>query len=98
MKSLRNFALAGAVSIAAVLSSGAANAAPAQALEIGPQTVTENAATQAYYPGGYYGYGRLCYVPFFKLVHWFGYFQAKMIKHKCFYSYYKPYPSYPTYY
>jgi hypothetical protein len=91
MKSLRNIALAGVISIAALSS---ANAAPAQVLEIGPQTVTESAVTQAYYPGGYFGYGRLCYVPFFKLVHWFGYFRAKAIKYRCAYSYYKPYPTY----
>lgn len=92
MKSLRNIALAGTIAIAAALSSGA-NAAPAQALEIGMPTVTtESAVTQAYFPGGgYYGKGRLCYVPFFKLVHWFGYWQAKMIKSRCYYKPYYPY-------
>ena len=91
MKTLRNLALAATVAIAAALSSGAANAAPASALEIGlPGVSTESAVTQAYYPGGYYGHRRLCYVPFFKLVQWFGYWQAKRIKRRCFggYNYY----------
>jgi len=98
MKTLRNLVLAGSVAIAAALSSGAANAAPAQALEIGTLTSSESAVTQAYYPGGYYpgGYygGRLCYVPFFKLVQYFGYWQAKRIKHRCFGGYYYNYYNY----
>jgi len=98
MKSLRNLVLAGTIAIAGALSSGA-NAAPAQALEIGMPTVTESAVTQAYYPGGYYGQSKLCYIPFFKLVQWFGYWRAKMIKARCYYKpYYPYYPSYPTYY
>ena len=42
--------------------------------------------------GGYnnyhYGQSRLCYVPFFKLVQYFGYWQAKRIKARC---YFRPY-------
>jgi hypothetical protein len=92
MKSLRSLALAGTIAIAAALSSGA-NAAPAQALEIGMPTVTtESVATQAYFPGGYYQKRYLCYVPFFKLVRWYGFWQARMIKSRCF----RPY--YPNYY
>lgn len=91
MKTLRSLALAGTVAIAAVLSSGVANAAPASALEIGlPGMSTESAATPVFHYGPHYGQGRrLCYVPFFKLVQWFGYWQAKRIKHRCFsYNYY----------
>jgi hypothetical protein len=70
MKTLRNLALAGILAVGAALaSSGSAN------------------AFGGYYPGYGYGYGqsRLCYVPFFKLVQWFGYWQAKRIKARCFY-------------
>ena len=37
--------------------------------------------------GNHYGQSRLCYVPFFKLVQWFGYYQAKQIKYRCYYGY-----------
>jgi hypothetical protein len=68
MKILRNIALAGIVAVGAALSSGAASAHHG-----------------GYGPGYGYGYGhnRLCYVPFFKLVQWFGYWQAKRIKFRC---------------
>jgi hypothetical protein len=95
MKTLRNLALAGTVAIAAALSSGAANAAPATALEIGIPGVTgESAITQAYH--GHHGGRRLCYVPFFKLVQWFGYWQARSIKYRC-YSYNYNYYNYKSY-
>ena len=89
MKTLRNLAIAGTVAVAAALSSGAASAAPATALEIGVPGVTgENAVTSAYY-GYHHGHRRLCYVPFFKLVQWFGYWQARSIKYRCYnYNYY----------
>ncbi len=97
MKSLRNLVLAGTIAIAGALSSGA-NAAPAQALEIGMPTVTtESAVTQAYHFGGNYGQSRLCYMPFFKLVQWFGYWQAKMIKARCYRPYYPYYNNYGSY-
>ncbi len=95
MKTLRSFALAGTLAIVAALSSGAANAAPVQALQIGVPAATESAVTPAYHFGyGQYGYGRLCYVPFFKLVQWFGYWQARMIKRRCFGYYYYGYNNY----
>ena len=86
MKTLRNLALAGTLAIAAALSSGAANAAPASALEIGTSTATESSITPAYY--GYYHHRRLCHVPFFKLVEWYGYHDARRIKHRCHRFYY----------
>ena len=100
MKTLHNLVLAGTVaalsSVAAALSSGAANAAPASALEIAlPGVSTESAVTPAYHYG-YHGHRRLCYVPFFKLVQWFGYWQAKQIKYRCF-SYYNYYNNYNNY-
>lgn len=91
MKTLRNLAIAGTLAIAAALSSGTASAAPASALEIGlPGVTAESAATPVFHYGHHFGQGRLCYVPFFKLVHWFGYWQAKRIKARCFgyYNYY----------
>jgi hypothetical protein len=93
MKTVRNLVLAGILAIGAALSAGTASAAPASALEIGMPTVsTESAATPVFHYGPHYGQGRLCYVPFFKLVQWFGYWQAKRIKHRCFgYNYYNYY-------
>jgi len=89
MKTLRNLALAGTVAVAAALSSGAANAAPAAALELGlPGVSTESAVTPVFHFGHQHHHNRLCYVPFFKLVQWFGYFQAKQIKYRCFSYYY----------
>ena len=88
MKTLRNFAFAGTLAIAAALSSGAANAAPASALELGTPTATEteSSITPAYY--GYHHGRRLCHVPFFKLVEWYGYHEARRIKHRCHRYYY----------
>ena len=96
MKTLRNLALAGTLAVAAALSSGAANAAPATALEIGlPGVSTESAVTPVFHYGQHHnGHRRLCYVPFFKLVQWFGYWQAKRIKHRCYGGYYYGYNSY----
>jgi hypothetical protein len=72
MNILRNLALAGIVAVGAALSSGAANAHHG-----------------GYGPGYGYGYGhRLCYVPFFKLVQYFGYYRAIHIKRRCYYRYY----------
>lgn len=90
MKTVRNLALAGTLAIAAALSSGAANAAPATALEIGlPGVSTESAVTPVFHFGGQnFGQRRLCYVPFFKLAQWYGYWQARMIKRRCFGGYY----------
>jgi len=91
MKTIRNLALAGTLAIAAALSSGAANAAPASALQLGVGTpvAAESAATPVYHFGGHhFGQRRLCYVPFFKLVQWFGYWRAKHIKARCFGGYY----------
>jgi len=93
MISLRNIAIAGTIAIAGALSSGAASAQPS--LDLSIPTATDSAVQPAYYPGGYYGKSRLCYVPFFKLAQWFGYWQAKRIKHRCFYgSYYYGYKGY----
>jgi hypothetical protein len=92
MKTLRNLALAGTLAIAAALSSGAANAAPASALEIGAPsaTETESSITPVFHYGRHHG-RRLCHVPFFKLVQWFGYWQARAIKHRCHRFYYYSY-------
>ena len=99
MKTLRNLALAGtaaiAVAIAAALSSGAANAAPVQALEIGVPAATESAVTPAFHFGGHHhGFRRLCYVPFHQLAQWYGYWQARMIKRRCFGGYHYGYYGY----
>lgn len=92
MKTIRNLALAGTLAIAAALSSGAANAAPSTALQLGVGTpvAAESAVTPVYHFGGHhFGHRRLCRVPFFKLVQWFGYWRAKRIKARCFgYFYY----------
>ena len=88
MKTLRNFAIAGTLAVAAALSSGTASAAPATAFEIGvPGVTSESAVTPAYY-GYHHGHRRLCHVPFFKLVQWFGYWQARSIKYRCHNYYY----------
>ena len=86
MISFRNIAIAGTIAIAGALSTGTASAQPS--LDLSIPTATESAVQQAYYPGGNYGYGhrRLCYVPFFKLVQWFGYHGAKRIKRRCYYG------------
>jgi hypothetical protein len=93
MKSLRNLALAGTLAIAAALSSGAANAAPVPAAPaVGVPAATESAITPVFHFGGHHhGHRRLCHVPFFKLVQWFGYWQARMIKRRCFRHYYGGY-------
>ena len=91
MKTLRNLALAGTLAIAAALSSGAANAAPATSLQLGlgAPVAAESAVQPAFHFGGHHhGHRRLCYVPFFKLVQWFGYWQAKRIKRRCFGGYF----------
>jgi len=80
MKTLRSLALAGTVALAAAFSSGAASAAPALTLEIGTPTATESAITPVHH---YRHHRRLCHVPFYKLVHWFGFWQARAIKHRC---------------
>lgn len=90
MKTLRNLAIAGALAIAASFSSGSANAAPA-ALEIGigAPIAAESAVQPAFHYGNHFQHGgRLCHVPFFKLVQWFGYWGAKRIKARCFGHYY----------
>lgn len=92
MKTLRNLALAGTVAIAAALSSGAANAAPVAALELGVPTTSASAVTPVFHFGPGYG-SRLCYVPFFRLVQMFGYWRARMIKRRCFGGY-GPYGGY----
>lgn len=85
--SIRNIVIAGTITIAGALSSGTANASPALDLQL--PTATESAVEQAYFPGNYgYGHRRLCYVPFFKLVRYFGYWRAKAIKRNCFSPYY----------
>ena len=95
MKTLRNLAIAGTLAIAAALSSGTASAAPASALEIGlPGVTAESAVTPAFHYGHHFGHGRLCYMPFFKLVQWFGYWQAKRIKARCFGHYAYGYNNY----
>ena len=98
--SIRNLVLAGTIALGAALSAGTANASPATDLAIGIPTSTESSVTQAYYPGGYYpGYGksRLCYVPFFKLVQYFGYWQARQIKRRCYFTPYYGYKGYNKY-
>jgi hypothetical protein len=87
MKTLRNLAIAGTVAIAAALSAGTASAAP---VGLGAPVASESAATPVYFGHhGHYGYGRrLCRVPFFKLVQWYGYYGARMIKRRCYYRYY----------
>lgn len=95
MTSIRNLVLAGTLAIGAALSAGTANASPAIDLAVGIPTATDSAVTQAYYPGGYYpSYGRLCYLPFFRLVRIFGYWQARQIKRRCYYTPYYGYKSY----
>ncbi|MFO0986560.1 MAG: hypothetical protein U1F37_04215 [Alphaproteobacteria bacterium] len=86
MKTLRNLAIAGTLAIAAAVSSGAANAAPASSLDLGvaAPTTAESAIAPAHH---FHHRGRLCYVPFFKLVQWFGYWQARSIKYRCYYNY-----------
>jgi len=88
-KTLRNLVLAGTVAIAAALSAGTASAAPV-GLGLSAPAATESSVTPVFHFGGHHNRGRLCYVPFFKLVQWFGYWQAKRIKHRCFgqYNYY----------
>lgn len=90
MKTMRNLAIAGTLAIAAALSSGAANAAPAAALQLGVGTpvAAESAVTPVFHHGHHFGHRRLCHVPFFKLVQWFGYWHAKRIKARCFHPYY----------
>lgn len=90
--SLRNIIIAGTIAIAGALSSGSANAAPA--LDLSLPMATESAVQQAYFPGGYHGYGygygmrRLCRLPFFVLVRHYGFWRAKMIKRSCFRPHY----------
>jgi len=88
MKSFRTFVIAGTIAIAGALSIGTANAAPA--LDLALPTTGEAATAEAiYYPGGYYpGYGqrRLCHVPFYRLVQYFGFWQARMIKRRCHFT------------
>ncbi len=93
MKTLRNLALAGTFAVAA-LSSGAANAAPVPAVELGVPAATESAVTPAFHFGGHHHGRRLCHVPFFKLVQWYGYWQARMIKRRCYYYGYYGYYGY----
>ena len=95
MISLRNIALAGSLAIAGALSTGTASAQPS--LDLSIPTASDGAVTQAYFPGGYYGKSRLCYVPFFKLVHWFGYWRAKHIQYRCYYGNYNYYGNYYGY-
>ncbi|MCW5771675.1 MAG: hypothetical protein KIT16_08590 [Rhodospirillaceae bacterium] len=86
---IRNLVLAGSIAIAAALSSGAAGAAQGSAL---PLSIGNSPAVEQAYFGGYPGYGygyghrRLCHVPFFKLVRWFGFYRARMIKARCSYG------------
>ena len=95
MISLRKIAIAGTVAIAGALSAGAASAQPS--LDLSIPTASDSAVQQAYYPGGYYK-SPLCYVPFFKLVRWYGYFRAQNIKRNCFYTpYYNNYYGYKKY-
>ncbi len=92
---IRNIVLAGALALGASLSAGTAGATPASAILGAPAATTaETALQQAYDPGGYYfGYRRLCRLPFFVLVKRFGYWRAKMIKRNC----YRPYYGYGPY-
>ena len=98
MKTLRNLILAGTVAVAAALSAGAASAAPV-GLGLSAPTTTESSATPVFHFGYHGQRSRLCYVPFFKLVQWFGYWQAKRIKHRCHYgyNYYNNYNYYNSY-
>jgi len=95
MKNLRSLVFAGTVAIGAALSAGAASAAPASALELGTSTLTETESSiaPAYY--GYHHHRRLCHVPFYKLVQWFGFWEARHIKHRCHRHFY--YPDYYSY-
>lgn len=98
MKSLRNLVIAGTIAAAGALSAGTANASPVADLAL--PIATDNVVTQAYYPGGYYpGYGfrRYCYIPFYRLVQYFGYWRARMIKQRCHYTPYYGYNGYNGY-
>lgn len=85
---IRNIVIAGVIAVGASLSAGTASASPASSILGIPSVSTDAAVTQAYYPGGHYGFHRLCRLPFFVLVQRFGYWRAKMIKRNCFRPYY----------
>jgi len=94
--SIRNLVLAGTLAIGAALSASTANAAPA--IDLGIPTASESNVAPVYYNGGYnYGGRRLCYVPFFKLVQYFGYWQARQIKRRCHFTPYNGYNGYNGY-
>ena len=87
--SIRTLVIAGVIAVGASLSAGTASASPASSiLGIPAATTAESALQQAYYPGGHYGYYRLCRLPFFVLVKRFGFWRAKMIKRNCYRPYY----------
>ncbi len=94
MTTLTKLATAAALAIS-LGTAGAANASPAVNLSLSTETTAQNQAIQpAFYPGGGYYGGYLCYMPFWKLVQYVGYFQARRIKFNCFYGNYGGYPYY----
>lgn len=92
---IRNIVIAGVVAVGAALSAGTASATPASSILGVPSVEADAAVTQAYYPGGDYGYNNyLCRLPFFVLVQRFGYWRAKLIKSNCYRPHYPYYPYY----
>jgi hypothetical protein len=86
---IRNIVIAGALVIGASLAAGTASASPASSiLDIPAATTAETALQQAYFPGGHYGFRRLCRLPYFVLVQRFGHWRARMIKRNCYRPYY----------
>ncbi len=80
MTNLRTLIAASAIAIAAA--TGSAVAAPALNANVAIDSTTGISVEQASHFGGF-GYGRLCYVPFFVLAQKFGFWQARMIKQRC---------------
>lgn len=90
MKSLRSLVLAGALAVAGFAGAGSANAMSPLGAEFAPQATTADSGVQQ----AYYGHNRLCYMPFFRLVRIFGYYQARKIKFRCRYMHFGNYYGY----
>jgi hypothetical protein len=83
MNSLRKFVSGAAVALAIGLGAGAANASPIN-LTIPVDTAVNPAIQQVHHRHHGHG-GYLCYMPFRRLVHIFGYHRALRIKFRCNY-------------
>jgi hypothetical protein len=91
--SLRNILIAGTIAIGTAFSAGTASAAT----DLSIPTASESGVVQVYHGYNYnYGQRRLCYVPFYKLVQYVGFWRAKQIKRNCYTPYYG-YNNYKSY-